>query len=680
MNVLFLTILAFVALQQTGLGAEANPELVANGGFEKTPQGRQMPDGWAGDRDVFSSDSTVHRSGQGSLKYSNSDPDRYRLAIQKVPLTPGRKYRFSGWVKTETIAGRESGATLCLEWQGKDGQWMGGTYPSGIKGTRDWTKVEEIVRVPAEAAAFHLACYVRKGMTGTAWFDDVAIERVVDPPMRSVLISPGYRGRITAAGPGELKVRVHLDLADYETLPGQLRIGYVLQSEQGRPIAASAGYPVQTSQGQPTDLLIATPKLATGRYDLTIQLFAPDGKRIQETHHPIERTPDNFNPISTIDSHGRLIVDGKPFLPLGMYWSSINEGDLKTYAESKFNCLMPYGSPSVEQMDLAARYGMKVIYSVKDFYAGSRHAPAFIKTVDDEEPQVRDRVRQFRDHPALLAWYLNDELPQTYMPRLEAHQRWVAEEDPNHPTWVVLYQYREVSAYLNTFDVIGTDPYPIGRSPASQAAAWTAETRRQVDAARPLWQVPQVHNWLNYNKDDAANKKYHTPTYDEIRSMAWQCLCEGATGLVFYSWYDLKRNSDVPLDQKWGELKQIVAEIDRYAPVLLSAVEPPTFKLQVSAGPASKPKEPPGWLHWLVRHHGGKAYLLAVNDGDGSGEVAFRFSSRPASAGGETGRPWQIESVTELTGNRALNVSRDKFVDRFEPLSVHIYELTRPAN
>ena len=50
-----------------------------------------------------------------------------------------------------------------------------------------------------------------------------------------------------------------------------------------------------------------------------------------------------------------------------MYWSSINEDDLKIYADSKFNCLMPYGSPSAGQIDLAGRYGLKVIYSVKDF-------------------------------------------------------------------------------------------------------------------------------------------------------------------------------------------------------------------------------------------------------------------------------------------------------------------------
>jgi len=107
---------------------------------------------------------------------------------------------------------------------------------------------------------------------------------------------------------------------------------------------------------------------------------------------------------------------------------------LDLYGKSPFNCLMPYGSPDRQQMDLAQQHGLKVIYSVKDWYAGLDSCPKSIQLEADEEPQVRARVREFRDHPALLAWYLNDELPQQYLPRLEAHYRWVAEEDVDHPT------------------------------------------------------------------------------------------------------------------------------------------------------------------------------------------------------------------------------------------------------
>ncbi len=66
---------------------------------------------------------------------------------------------------------------------------------------------------------------------------------------------------------------------------------------------------------------------------------------------------------------------------------------------------------SRQQMDLADQCGLKVIYSIKDWYFGLRYCPPDIRSVADEEPKIRERVRAFRDHPALLAWYLNDELP-----------------------------------------------------------------------------------------------------------------------------------------------------------------------------------------------------------------------------------------------------------------------------
>ena len=71
-----------------------------------------------------------------------------------------------------------------------------------------------------------------------------------------------------------------------------------------------------------------------------------DGKVLEAARHDLVRLADDFKPKAYIDEHRRLILDGKPFFPIGMYWSSINEADLKLYAESKFNCLMPYGPPT----------------------------------------------------------------------------------------------------------------------------------------------------------------------------------------------------------------------------------------------------------------------------------------------------------------------------------------------
>jgi len=415
--------------------------LALNPSFEQAAANSALPAQWHGAPQVYALDTTVTRSGTASLKYVNRDPQRYVLCTQKVPVQAGWKCRVSVWIKTQDIAGDESGATICLEWQGKDGKWLGGVYPTGIKGTRDWTRVEAITRLPDDAASCNVACYVRNEMTGTAWFDDVELVRIADPPMQTILLSPNYRGRITAAGPQDARVRVRWNLVDHDLKPQQIQVVAVLSSRGGNALRHTTGHPQGGPQGC-LDLQLPLGGLEPGQYDLAVRLNGPDGTELQVDHHRLVRAPESPPPKCVIDEHRRLLVDGKPFFPIGMYWSGINAKDLAVYAQSKFNCLMPYGSPTKQQMDLAQEHGLQVIYSIKDWYAGSAYCPQFIQSEADEEPQVRARVRQFREHPALLAWYLNDELPQQFLPRLESHQQWVAEEDPDHPTWVVLYQFR----------------------------------------------------------------------------------------------------------------------------------------------------------------------------------------------------------------------------------------------
>jgi hypothetical protein len=635
-------------------GPQAN--LVADASFERPAQGSPLPAGWNGDPQVYRREAGAGRSGSAALAFVNRDPERYCLASQQIPLQPGRKYRLSGWVKTRQIVGEDSGATFCIEWIDKAGKWLGGTYPNGVKGTRDWTEITTVVRIPEEAGVCTLSCYVRQGMTGSAWFDDLELVRIADPPLESVLVSPVYRGRITGEGPATIRAVVRLDLRDYDLRPQAVRVrGRLSRQPEGKVYGQLERQPSGDRRtAGPIVLEFPASRLPVGRYRLDVELIDPEGKTLGAAGHVVVREGESRRPTCAIDEHRRLLIDGKPFFPLGMYWGGIDAADLAIYAQSKFNCLMPYGSPDRWQMDLAGKHGLKVIYSIKDWYAGSEWCPGEIRTVGDEEQAVRARVREYRDHPALLAWYLNDELPLQYLPQLEAHQRWVAETDPDHPTWVVLYQFNEVAAYLRSFDVIGTDPYPIGHHPASMAAQWTAETFRQVAQARPMWQVPQVHSWANYAKTDAERRKSHTPTLAEVRSMAWQCIAEGATGLVFYSWMDLKRNPDVPFAVQWAGLTRLAAEIDRMAPILLS-IEP-------VAGVTIDDGRRPAWLHVLVRRWRGKLYLIAVNDGDGEGSVKFRLSGA-------------VRAVRELGGDRVLDPEAGGFQDHLPRLAVRRYEV-----
>jgi hypothetical protein len=643
----------YVMLNLAGLVALGGEEssLVRNPGFE-SPGQKGLPAEWAGLPDVYQRDETVSRSGKASLKFTNNDPKTYVICSQPLSLQAGRMYELSAWVRTRGIRGSESGATLCVEWYGQDGKYLGGAYPAGVKGDTDWTCVKGVTsRIPAEAKGISLGCYVRQGMTGTAWWDDVCVRRAHEDPLSTVLLSPPYRGKITDAGPEQIRVRAELNLIDYDLALKDVALGWSIVSEAERA-ECGRGTLSETPTAR-TDVVIPAKGLAEGAYRVEVILTRrTTGQVLGSRSHRIVRVPASAGRTAAcIDGHNRLIHEGRPFFPLGMYWGSINKDELAIYADGPFNCLMPYGQPSPQQMDLAQEKGLKVIYTVKDIYYGTDGCPKDIRTDADEQAHIKAKVEAFGRHPALLAWYLNDELGVEMMPRLVGHRRWMEALDPHHPTWVVLYQVDNVRQYIDSFDVIGTDPYPIPDRPAAMAGEWTRKTVAAVCGARPVWQVPQVFNWACYRATEAEKKRCRPPTFEEMRSMAWQCIAEGANGLIFYSWFDLRRDTARPFAESWPLVKRMGQEIKDLIPVLLSVESAPSITVEPASG-----------LCHRVWQSGDTTTVVVVNSGTEARTTRLGFPSRPASI------------VERGSGERPAVDERPGVRVDLKPLEVKIYQ------
>lgn len=646
---LLLPVLCALAVRYGCLGADEGRDtnLVRNPSFEETtPEGEPVT--WSN----YVTVAGVAHTGERSLFYENLDRERYVLCTQPIELVPGKAYEVTAWIKTENVEGPESGATVCLEWYSADGEYLGGYYPPGFKGTGDWRRLSGVsARVAEGAARCSVVCYMRRGITGRAWWDDIEVRQWRQPPLDTLLLKPNYRGEVLP-GVKEVELLARVDLRDWDL---DLRDVALRAEIRRRDNGATVQSTVRRLQEAETTIKLSTRRIPPGKYHLRVGLQRQsDGAELEAETWRLNVLELNAlaDRKAYIDRHNRLIVDGKPFFPLGMYWGSITEEDLRLYADSPFNCLMPYGEPTKEQMDLALQYGLRVIYTIKDVYYGSAYCPPGVKTLEDERAYIQGKAEAFRDHPALLAWYLNDELPQEYMERLEAHQDWMEELDPNHPTWVVLYQVNEVRQYVRTFDVIGTDPYPIPGDKARRAGLWTRLTVDAVRAARPVWMVPQVFNWACYRKTEEEKQGLRPPTLEEMRSMTWQCIAEGAHGLVYYSWFDIKRDTVVPFEQQWSYVKQVASEVKELVPVLLSVEPTPRF---------TAPTEP--WLHWTVRKLGKRVYLIAVNDEDRPHLAVFRLGRAPARI-----RIHNETAALSPTSNGLLEVS-------LEPFGVRIYEI-----
>jgi hypothetical protein len=328
--------------------------------------------------------------------------------------------------------------------------------------------------------------------------------------------------------------------------------------------------------------------------------------------------PAGERPKVYVDRHGRTMVRGRPFFPLGFYMSSLAEDDLRTLARAGFNCVMPYAFSGMEPekagalLDLARRHGIMVIYSIKDLYPGMRYTPKWLQAEEQAVERVRDILQRHRGHAAVLAWYLNDELPPPWRDRLEARYRQVRDLDPDHPAWAVLYQVDQLTEYRHTCDVLGTDPYPVAGKPLSMAGEWARKTREASLGTDAFWQVPQAFAWCTASQERDPSGSGRPPTYAELRCMTYQALVEGAKGLVYYAFYELKEDP-LGFDARWADMARIAREVRALEPALLSA-DPPPEGVAVEGAP------------WRAFRDGRRAWILVTNPSEAPAPVDVRFA------------------------------------------------------
>jgi len=587
-----------------GAGVQIHgPNLVANPGFEEGAEGWNLPDGF---RVV---QGAAGHSGGFFLACERTDTDVYHLASQAVPCLPGRQYRFAAWVRAKGVKGDDSGATLCMEWSGKAG-WIGGAYPAGAKGTTKWVRIEGLTPpIPAEAEHVSLKLYLRRGMTGEAHFDDMEVREYWGRPMEAFLLDPPYRGLIFA-DEARRPVRLHVDLSEcIEGRPWQEAGGY-----EGLPdpavvcrLVSDGKAAAETRVGdlaqRSLDVDLASDALGEGAYHVEV-ILEQGGRELARQRLGGRVLAKGERPAVYIDRHGRTMVRGRPFFPLGFYFSTLREDEVRTISRAGFNCAMPYAFSGLDVdeagplLDMARRHGVMVIYSIKDLYVGTRWMPRRFPTPGAMADRVRQVVERFRSHPNLLAWYVNDELPPTLRGDLEARYDLVRGLDPDHPTWAVLYQVDQLSEYRHTCDVLGTDPYPVARGPVAMAGEWARKTREAGLGARAFWQVPQAFAWGSA-REPADAPQNRPPTYDEVRCMTYQALIEGAKGLIYYAFYELQ-GDPLGFDARWADMTRIGREVRALEPALLS-VDPPPEGLAVRGAP------------WTAFRDGKQVWVLVTN-------------------------------------------------------------------
>jgi alpha-L-arabinofuranosidase len=182
-------------------GVAADP--LVNASFEDAPVGRGWERNVYGAQPEFASDSGIFHAGKSSLRIFSTAASDTALA-QEVTLVARQWYRFSAWVRTESLDPHGAPVSATIQVQRPHGAGSLASAPNQ-RDTKEWTNVVTWFQAPEDGRVRLCLFYVGFGRgTGTVWFDDVRLESVdanAAPilirrePLRNARINPMQYGQ-----------------------------------------------------------------------------------------------------------------------------------------------------------------------------------------------------------------------------------------------------------------------------------------------------------------------------------------------------------------------------------------------------------------------------------------------------------------------------------------------------
>ncbi len=588
-------------------------------------------------------DDTVAHTGDRSLRYDRSAGDSYVTATMIIPAEAGVAYELTCWVRAVDLEGPAiRGAKVGLDAFSATG-WLKGSYSLDVR-SDDWVQAQVLFTPPEGTEELAVQLYLYSEVdAGTAWFDDLTLRAIKPRQLHTELHTPSYRGLVIPGDHDTIELRSSVETEDLSA--HQVTVSLLTAADE-------LVDQTTVEAAETLDYSYSTDGLAAGRHTLRIELInKATGQTVEAEEWGLEKLTSA--PPTYFDRHGRFIRDGEPYFPIGLYHGGLADA-LETINGTPFDTILPYAPPTKAALDLAEANGVNVIYPLMAFFhdSASAYKPAEIVTEADEVPAILDRVERFGDHPAMLAWYMADEPKSLLHERLKVHYDAVASHDPHHPAYLehalAELPRDDQRAYVRMLDVSGAASYPI-YDDTSDVGEPTTVVRGQNAALanRPAWHVPQAFSWEHYNRVGRF------PTGPEFRSMTWQFICEGTSGLIYYMLSRLQQQEapDVSVEEAWDIAVTTAEEVHGLIPVLLSIDTAPEATLSSE-----------DWLNTLLKSHAGKGYLLTVNHTRDSQTATFTV---PAAL-----------SVSVRDEDRTVSVGPDgSFSDDYDPMAVHHYEI-----
>ena len=354
-----------------------------------------------------------------------------------------------------------------------------------------------------------------------------------------------------------------------------------------------------------------------------------------------------------------LLVNGDPYFPFGFYsYWPLQKNLLENEVVNGFNLISPYHKildAEIEErrayLDRCAELGMKVNYNICTLAGGGGVGTSkFALSEKKLNELLRKEVETFKDHPAILSWYIADEPVLNGVDPKELSKKYylIKSIDPCHPVSVVFVRPSKAAKYAECFDIAMADPYPIPANKITMVSARTNSLQKVLPRGKVIWVVPQAFGGGEWWQRE--------PTRQEIRNMTYQAIIAGAKGIKYFVRNGL--NSFPKSTATWAECGAVATEIAEITPQLLSTEIAP----EIICGPIE--------VYVRAWQADGLITVLAVNTQNEPLEANFLFPGSPIN--GRMNLPFE---------NRLIELKNGKYTDIIDALGTRCYQYEfKPAS
>jgi len=252
-----------------------------------------------------------------------------------------------------------------------------------------------------------------------------------------------------------------------------------------------------------------------------------------------------------IGADGSCYRDGRLWLPMIIYVNSrvgsyvdpaLRDRFLNYFEGTPFG-MMDYANPraglsyTVDYVNRCAQRGIPM----------SMHAaPSVIDT-----GFAMQLANALRDNPALVFYYINDELGDDWYDALRAMQTTLLKYDPFHPTHCQHYNLEHSIDQADCYDIYVHQFYTGGDRQIRQIFGHIAEMADTVPEPIPYWGNMLLHD-------------------SKLRTICYGCLANGAKGLMFYAFHRMWEKYDLAtFNQKWDNIVNMGEELQSRGHILL---------------------------------------------------------------------------------------------------------------